>query len=220
MVLDRARGKLVLVDPAGATWEFDGTDWAQITTAHSPPPRESFRLAYDESRAAVILFGGTLPKTTGPLDDTWSYDGTDWTELSLTTSPPPRAAFAMTYDPARSAVVLFGDGTFADATTWELSGTTWTMSSATGPAARVGTTAAYDALRGSVVLFAGATGVGKFENDTWEYLDGAWREATTAAPPVRTEACSTYDETLHKVVVFGGFTATGSIGDTWLFGYE
>lgn len=221
LVLDRVRGKLVLVDVQSNTWEFDGTDWSKITTAHAPPARESFRLAYDESRSAVILFGGSVPKSTGPRNDTWSYDGTDWTELTPTTSPTPRLAFAMTYDRSRNAVVVFGDGTTNDSDTWELTGSGWTMTSATGPTARIGTTLAYDARRGSSVLFGGANSQTTYLNDTWEYIGGAWRETTTAAPSARVGSCSAYDEGINKVIVFGGFDRIlGILADTWLFGYE
>jgi cysteine-rich repeat protein len=221
MALDRARNKLVLVDSLGETWELGASGWTKVITATSPPPRSEFGLVYDDARAAVVLHGGYDPSKV-VLSDTWTYDGTNWTQL-VTTAPPARREFAMSYDRARDRIVVFGGATTGvpDATTWELSGTTWTMATATGPTARSQTPMAYDPKRASSVMFGGNALGNVPNNETWEYVDGAWRQSSTAAPPARASHCSTYDETLEKVVVVGGVRSLGApVSETWLFGYE
>jgi cysteine-rich repeat protein len=217
MVLDRARNKLVSFDTQSATWEFDGTNWTNIPTATAPPARERFAMVYDDQRGAVVMFGGRTT-TKVDLDDTWIYDGTNWTLLPTPTAPQARSLAAMSYDRARDVIVLFGGSKFA--TTWELSGTTWTEKTIAGPTARSGTPMAFDPKRGSSVLFSGAISSDTLADDTWEYVDGAWRQAATVGPVPRSGHCSTYDESLEKVVVFSGSVQSSQAADTWLFGYE
>jgi hypothetical protein len=77
-------------------------------------------MAYDPAIGEMVLFGGDA---TDFLDDTWSYDGSTWTEKSPTTSPPAREAASMAYDPAIGKVVLFGGfgagGPYGDTWTYQ-----------------------------------------------------------------------------------------------------
>jgi hypothetical protein len=59
-----------------------------------------------------------------PLGDTWTWDGTDWTEVTPAVSPSARswAAMAGTED----GVVLFG-GQGLRGDTWVWDGTSWTQ---------------------------------------------------------------------------------------------
>ena len=54
-------------------------------------------MAYDAARAQVVLFGGLdgqILQDEHPLekDDTWVWDGTNWTQKSPANSPPPRGS--------------------------------------------------------------------------------------------------------------------------------
>lgn len=118
--------------PMADTWEFDGTDWHQVTTPTSPPPRYHGGLAFDSTRNVVVLFGGTNSAT--PYNDTWEYDGTDWTQKFPPAPPPGCSRFSMAYDPDRQRVVFRGqrseggDGLCPMAQqTWEYDGTAWTQ---------------------------------------------------------------------------------------------
>src|SRR5262249_3203581 len=51
------------------------------------------------------------------FQDTWEWDGTDWTERATASSPPARAGHVLAFDAARGRTVLFGNTSFAD--TWE-----------------------------------------------------------------------------------------------------
>jgi len=86
-------------------------------------------MAYDAARRVTVLFGGwdgSYPT------DTWTWDGTNWTRMSPSASPPGRQNGAMAYDAVRHVVVLFGGwtccvygGDFSD--TWEWDGLNWTQ---------------------------------------------------------------------------------------------
>jgi len=75
----------------------------------------------------IVLFGGI--GSSGPLNDTWVWDGADWVQKSPASSPPARADHAMTYDQARGQVVLFG-GSGSSSTlndTWVWDGSNWIL---------------------------------------------------------------------------------------------
>jgi hypothetical protein len=66
------------------TWEYDGVDWRQINTPHSPPPRYYGGMTYDSQRRVMVLFGGFAAYYGPAYNDTWEYDGTDWHQVALT----------------------------------------------------------------------------------------------------------------------------------------
>src|SRR5260370_8000970 len=57
--------------------------------------------------------------------DTWTWNGTDWTQLHLQTSPPPFLP-AMTYDPPEAAVLLYNVNVNIPET-WSWDGANWTL---------------------------------------------------------------------------------------------
>ena len=98
--------------PLGDTWSFDGSGWTQLSPAHAPSPRRgAVAAAYD---GKMVLFGGDVisPSTQDWLsvDETWVWDGTDWSQMSPSQSPPARS-FACTAA-VGGKVVLFGGGNF------------------------------------------------------------------------------------------------------------
>src|SRR2546427_652082 len=105
----------VHAQPVAGVW-YDRTD--------RPEPRMGPAMAYDAARGRVVLFGGS--GASGPLGDTWEWDGTSWSQVP-SSGPSVRSGHAMAYDTVRGHVVLFG-GTlghsgvyFGD--TWQWNGT-------------------------------------------------------------------------------------------------
>ena len=86
-------------------------------------------MTYDPASGKIIAFGGF--DGTSYLNDTWSFDGTSWTQIATQSAPPPRTAAQMTYDSVTQKVVLFGgyDGTNYLGDTWLWDGSTlqWTQ---------------------------------------------------------------------------------------------
>jgi hypothetical protein len=114
------------------TWTWDGETWLQHLPEAPPKPRTSSGLAYDKARQEVVLFGGYLAPRSGPdftLDDTWTWNGSTWTQEHPGTTPPARWSPGLAYDAARRQVVLFGGSESEAATlgdTWTWDGVTWT----------------------------------------------------------------------------------------------
>jgi hypothetical protein len=79
----------------------------------------------------VIVFVDAVQHSALTADDsmdTWTWNGSTWTRLAPTASPPPRDGYGLTYDAGRSLVVLAGGFPFNSAdptTTWAWNGVTW-----------------------------------------------------------------------------------------------
>lgn len=193
--------------------------WQRVITPDAPSGRYTHGFAYDTQRKVAVLFGGD---DTGHsrLNDTWEFDGVNWTQSSPSQSPPGRVNIdqGMVYDATRNRVILFGGlgstGYLND--TWEYDGTTWTPITPTvSPGKRDSHAMAFDLARGVTVLFGGY-GLGHPLDDTWEY-DGDWHEINTPErPAARYHHVMVYDERRHVVVMFGGWGSGNVVlGDTW-----
>ena len=117
MAYDAALGTVVLFGGDSATgaylndtWVWNGTTWIQQNPANSPAVRYAQGMSYDAAAGEVVMFGGYNGQTaSGSLNDTWLYDGTNWTQSNTATSPSGRdVPNGMEYDPATNQVVLFG----------------------------------------------------------------------------------------------------------------
>ena len=157
----------------------------------------------------------------GDLNDTWVWNGTNWTQANPATSPSARADYTMVYDAARSQVVLFGgkDGTGNYVNdTWVWNGSNWIQQSPlNSPPARYAHGMAYDAAHSQTVMFGGYNG--NFLNDTWAWDGTNWtQESPTASPSGRyAPNAMTYDGARDQVVLFGGL-ASSQFNDTWAWG--
>lgn len=105
----------------GDTWNWR-EGWLPLSPATSPSPRYGPGMAYDAAAGNIVLFGGE--SSTGTYyDDTWTWDGTTWTQQFPPVSPPARNVMGMVYDAATQTVVLFGGinsaGHLGDTWTWD-----------------------------------------------------------------------------------------------------
>jgi len=154
-------------------------------------------------------------------NDTWEWDGKNWTQLNPVTIPPPRAEHSMAFDAARNRVVLFGGSRQHD--TWEWDGSNWknVSPSAGSPQERAYPAVAHDRARRRIVLFGGqgvASSLTSF-NDTWEWNGNAWTRCwPTTSPSPRSAHAMAWDAARHRTVLFGGLggpPANAYLSDTW-----
>ena len=119
-------------------------------------------MAYDAALGEVVLYGGIGEGIEGEtrLSDTWTFDGTTWTERPTTDAPSGRSGPAMAYDAALGEVVLFGTAKGEDLSeTWTFNGTNWTLQSPPlQPAARSDAAMGYDPALEKIVLTEGYAG--------------------------------------------------------------
>lgn len=194
--------------------------WRQIVTQNAPAGRYTHGLAYDIHRNVTVLFGGDSPTSSPRANDTWEFDGTDWTEITPAQSPPGRANIdqALVYDSARTKVVLFGglgaSGYLSD--TWEYNGATWNQITGQSPQRRDSHAMVFDSQRGLTVLFGGYSASGSRLNDTWEYT-GTWHQVSLSQSPLgRYHHAMAYDVSRNRTVLFGGLDGSDVVlSDTW-----
>lgn len=146
------------------TWEWDGAQWTELSPATVPPARRNHAMAYDSARDRVVMFGGYDVISGWTSNDTWEWDGNDWTQIFPATSPSAREGHAMAFDPVRGRVLMFGgrDGGTYDFDTWEWDGADWTLLFAGShdetPFAE--SAMAWDPARRAMILFGGETSHG------------------------------------------------------------
>jgi N-acetylneuraminic acid mutarotase len=179
------------------TWTWDGATWTRVTTPNSPSPRYAHAMATLDGK--IVLFGG-IASFTGNyvpffpvyLNDTWTWDGQNWTQVHVA-GPPARAHHSMAS--VNGKIVLFGGSTkvgqeeLGTDDTWTWDGKTWTHESTpNAPPAR--TWHAMATLSGKAVLFGGFFENAQYQrhplNDTWTWDGKIWTKLSTSnAPPAR-----------------------------------
>ncbi len=204
---------------AGATAAAgDQATWTQLSPATSPTAREFPSMAFDPATGQMILFGGKISGL-GYANDTWSWDGSTWHDVTPGSgNPPAREDASMAFDPATGELILFGgyDGSSALDDTWAWDGSTWTQRSpSTSPSARYGASMAFDPATGKLILFGG--GGSGYHNDTWAWDGSNWTDASPASgnPPARDSASMAFDPASAQMILFGGKNGGGEFGDTW-----
>lgn len=194
--------------------------WHPIVTQNSPAGRYTHGLVYDAHRNIAVLFGGDSPTVSPRANDTWEFNGTNWTQVTPTQAPPGRVNIdqALVYDSVRMRTLLFGglgtSGYLND--TWEYDGTTWTQIIGQSPQMRDAHAMVFDNQRSVTVLFGGYSSSGTRLNDTWEY-GGTWQQIIPPqAPEGRYQHAMAYDARRNRVVLFGGLNSNHTtLSDTW-----
>lgn len=189
--------------------------WFQAKPAVSPSPRQAPFMAYDSTRGVVVLFSGETPNSTRS-DETWTFDGSNWSKQSPPISPAKTLVGAMAHDSARGVTVLCG-WVSSGMQTWEWDGTKWTLrTTSTVPPPRGLFAMVYDAARKRTVLFGGQY-ASTYLSDTWEYDGIDWQQRGSGGPPARSRHAMAYDSLRGRVTLFGGFRDSPRVvyGDTW-----
>ena len=112
-VYDRSRNVFVVhggLDDArnvlGDTWEYDGSNWNEVTSARDLPLWDHGG-AWSETLQGVIMFGGLTPEIVQP-QDTWVLRNGDWELVPTENSPPVRRDTRIIYDGDHGRNLLFG----------------------------------------------------------------------------------------------------------------
>lgn len=204
--------------------------WAQLSPAASPSGRGTHGMAYNPITGGALVFGGDTFGFSGATDETWSFDGSTWTNLMPSGGVSAAVGVGMVYDFARGVFVTYGSlatgffgGPSVDAT-WEYDpiGNAWTqVFPVTTPGGLGLYGMSYDLVRSRVVLYGGLPN--SFfpidAGDTWEFDGTDWALITTAASPgplERPGMC--FHNGIAKTVLFGGIDVQiGGTDTTWLF---
>ncbi|MEA2328648.1 MAG: large repetitive protein [Thermoanaerobaculia bacterium] len=230
---DTDRSKLVVLCAGGATWEYDGATWTQFDANKTAPPGHRFgSIAYDQSLKKTVYFGG-FDVNGLYLNQTWTYDGTVWTQVKKNPAPS-RSLTSMWYDPILKKTVIYGglgrltsnDRLTRFSDMWTFDGIGWTqLKPDVTPGMRYGAEIAVDPKTGHAILFGGIrvdidannNQVQVYANDTWEWDGTTWKKITPArTPPARENAGFAFDPIRNELVMFGGYSGF-YLSDLWSF---
>jgi hypothetical protein len=238
MAFDALTGQLVLFGGENGstdladTWTWNGSTWTKASPATSPPTLAEASMAYDGATQQLVLFGGSynyLQKEYNDQAQTWTWNGSTWTELLPATSPGARQDAQLAYDPTTEQLLLFGGNIEASGDllgdpvstgdTWNWNGTTWTkLSPVTNPLPRGGGALTFDTATGQMVLFGGGqiqdqrylNGIGSTTTilaDTWTWDGANWTaQSPTTTPTDNGADTAAYDPGLAQIVLVGSGT--------------
>jgi hypothetical protein len=216
--------------------------WTQLTPASSPLARNSAGFAYDAATGTDLLTGGRTgcSPNSGQYVDTWSWNGTTWTQLHPKVDGPGEMAwFSMAYDAATGQEIAVGaySGCGISTGMWTWNGSQWTQApqDVVLPDALDSYSLAYDAATHTVILVGYAVPSddgepqlpGHSGPETWSWNGSKWTFLHPATSPPSVEDPSiAYDAATQQVVLFGGelvsnpgnITQNGEAsGATWLW---
>jgi len=223
------------------TWLFANNAWTDLTPSlsNSPPSRWGGSMVWDATDGNLVLFGGRT--LSGYFNDTWTFTGAAWTNVTQPIAPPARSLFEMAYDPVDRQVLVDGGarldlstGAWLDIdNTWAYSSGSWTNVTQPppgGPLDRAGGQSAYDPWSNSVVFVGGGSTanwtLGCTPIDPIQaYANGRWSEyPASVGPPGVSQEMLTYDPSGPYLLLFGGYGRTGTgnppsciqLGATWV----
>jgi hypothetical protein len=210
------------------TWTFDGQSWKREKPAHKPPPRRDAAMAFDRSLQLVVLYGGLIPNGAEGVEagDTWTWDGSDWTQVSADNKGPHLRVGAKLVT-ADDRVILFGGHVFntsyfGDA--WTFDGSTWVrVDHNPSPAGRGDAAVAWNPDDSSLLVVgglgfragAGPGNLGVPLSDAWSLIGGSWSRLTASNLPSLYDASAIWDQKAHSVVVMFGMNCPNPVNDAW-----
>ncbi len=226
---DSNRDTIVLFGGSGGiyqgkndTWEWNGESWEEIFTATTMPILVSAKMVFDEDRNVIVLFGGMGEVNGSEVNDTWEYDGIDWTKIETPDKPPVRNGAGMIYDTYRNRVVVFGGSISGGPHVWDMweyDGANWYPMNPIPPefTSRKFFGMAYDKKNDEYVVFGGRddTQLDLDETWIWNETNGWSQKYPETAPPSRSHMSMVYDEQREKIVMFGGGIVNDPLNDTW-----
>ncbi len=242
---DSDRNRLVVNCTGTETYEWDGSAWKTFTDLKTKPQLRRFAgMVYDPILKKVVMFGGF--NNNNYRDDTWTWNGTEWTELKISKDkrPPHRGQMSMWFDPLQGKVILYGGigrGSVNERVTrysdmWSFNGTAWTKLNVTEtPGGRFGAQVGVNPVTGKTLLFGGLRVEVRaddpkgealrqfFDNDTWEWDGTASRwtrlftDPATPEPEVRENGSVAWDPVASQLVMFGGYADGFYRSDVWVW---
>jgi galactose oxidase-like protein len=233
MTYDAGRGLVVLFGGNGGsgccqltdTWTWNGSDWTPKYPVANPPTllQGTTRMEYDVALDRVVLFtAGVLLSGNSWVSETWTWDGTNWKQLTPPTSPtfPYGTDLMMGYFPPSKSMILV-TSTQDSLVTWAFNGTTWSRLAPQGAitSGRNGAGMAYDAGHHTLVLFGGYELNGGVSKGTWTWNGSSWG-GTTPPPPAPTPDAGpmVFDAAHGTILLFGGAASNAFWtwdGTTW-----
>jgi hypothetical protein len=194
------------------TWTWDGATWQLMHPKHQPQfgyEVDPARMQFDPVTKSVLMIGNRVSSTLGgpTTSEMWSWNGSDWKQLSPTTLPDSRVAML---SDGSHVLLLAGANTGGRfmTQTYAWDGSNWNVLKLNRSLPELGLAGgAYDPSRGQLVLLT---------SDTWMWEGSTWSRAHPSLQP-QTFGYMAYMPSLHEVVSWGDRMASV---DNEMFGWD
>jgi hypothetical protein len=204
--------------PAAVTPSAPATSytWTQLSPTTAPLPRDRAEVGYDSATGTVVVSGGEAGCGPLPLvyDDTWTWNGSAWTQVS--TNAPPVYGQAAAYDGATQTFdILWFPGCAGSPEMNEWDGESWTGSetSASEPEPDTDGVMAYDPSTQSLLLWSptfgsnpgGTATTPVDQSSTWSWDGSSWTRLTPSTQPPASigDVQLVYDQASNQMLLFG-----------------
>jgi hypothetical protein len=188
--------------------------WTKVNTNTFVSGRINAAMAWDYENSQLVLFGGYRADGT-ILDDMWTWDGSDWTQVAVDT-PSPRYFHSFISDPVSKKMwIVGGKGASNEELedVWEWDGTEWSDLGNTGIDLPINyhqyQRAIFQPSDSSIIMYS------EYHRNTYRFKDGAWSEiATSTSPDAGWGYTFTYNPVTGSGILVGG---TQDLRRTWEF---
>jgi hypothetical protein len=133
MAWDTALDEMVLMPASSSgadTWTWAGTRWIDHRQPDPYLPTGVLTLAFDPETNAMVAvgFGNVISPKVGAVTQTWTWDGTVWTQLVTAHTPTAYVLLGLGWDPISARLLLFAEGavTPVPLLRWAWTGADWT----------------------------------------------------------------------------------------------
>jgi hypothetical protein len=190
--------------------------WVQRSTTGPRQRGVSSDAAYDALRHVAVVYGGYSANSSGTVDqlnDTWEWDGLQWTQRFPAHNPDRRHFQKLVFDTSRNVVLLFGGSGFGNSgdvppnnEVWAYDGNDWTLLSADSPAGPPWNVevqhAVFDSARAKMIVITSPPAQNPYQNATWEFDSPTltWSLATSGTPIGYSGSAFAYDSVRHVTV--------------------
>jgi hypothetical protein len=229
LVYDAARKQTILLgvktDNTTVMYGYDAPThaWTEIKPEKLPTCVNEAAMVYESRSGKTLVIGGVCSITTPSSDQTWEWDGTNWTEVDVTNDPSRASGYALAYDSLRNEVIIFGGTTiFAQAprsTTMKYSDLVWRfVFTFARPSPRSLASFTSDSKNGNVWMFGGLNEFStSYVDEMWGYRNGVWFPQSSADMPGACAApMSAYDKDRGVLVVSCGASSVHEFdGAVW-----
>lgn len=202
----------------GDTWEWNGTNWSALPVS-GPSARTFMKMAYDQRRRKIVLFGGY--NGTAFVNDTWEL-GSDLDiaaePAGLTILPGAHAEFHVTasgtgpfsYQWLKDGFPVSDGGRVSGSTTNALVIDPVQAGDAGEYSVVIGNACGPVNSRGAMLVVLPVPGEASRGSVPGQQMRATYNRATGAVGVTYTPACSASDHTIH----YGPLTAVGTYGYT------
>jgi hypothetical protein len=188
MVYDPARNETLMLgvtteaivtDRKTEMYRRSGDGWVKLDIAADKLPKcTSFgALIYEELYTRVVFQGGGC-QSGSPVNESWVWHGTEWSQLQPRSTPGFVTGFGMANEPTRQQSVLFGGIDFEERSlTYVFSGNQWApRNEIEHPGGRSLFVWEEEPLTGRILFMGGIDDRRSTYNDMWTYRAGTWEQ--------------------------------------------